>query len=98
MTRTPSAAQARGRLDSDGPVAGRVADVASGAVVVVDTGGSCRSVVAGSVVAFTATPGVGGGTCSPAGASQSTAIDVPAPMSAAVTSSVKVIGGGGETN
>ena len=68
-------------------------------VVVVDAGGSCRSVVAGSVVAFTATPGVGGGTCpSGTGASQSTAIDVPSPMSSAVTSSVKVIGGGSENN
>ncbi len=68
-------------------------------VVVVANGGSCRSVVAGSVVAFTATPGVGGGTCpTGTGASQSTAIDVPSPMSAAVTSSVNVIGGGAEVN
>ena len=70
-------------LASEGRVCG---DGAAGAAP-----GSCRSVVGGTVVAFSATPA----TCAP-GATQSTGIVVSEPIMSAVTSRVNVIGGGGD--
>ncbi len=71
--------------------------VVAAAVVVVGGGGSWRIVAAGSVMALSATPGVG--SCPVAGGtSQSTVIELPEPMPAALASNVNVTGGGGEVN